>query len=296
MAWKPAGNYKSLNDVSLAYIKKYLSLDGKPDKLARTSFHRVPYRFTPLAPLEFERRFPYGELGIVCLHVASKYRNVDMGTIDFLFNGSMLDILACRDENETIYVTQIPGTGTIMMSSKAAMEMNYATVGHQFERFVTGKSMPPKITSVQYNEHIHTMQVGAFKVLFRAEVDALDEAGNAVEITFSNPRYWGTRKMFQMISNGSVQMCSGRKERGLTVTRTDLLPLSRVVQDALKHIDIRSLEKNILDCMETIKSELEEKDTEEGQVYRVSFKDGMLTLSLSHIELLPPPKVVRELI
>ena len=37
-------------------------------------------------------------------------------------------------------------------------------------------------------EHIHTMKVGNKIVFFRAEVDAVDENGAAIEIKASNPR------------------------------------------------------------------------------------------------------------
>ena len=62
---------------------------------------------------------------------------------------------------------------------------------------------------------MHTMKIGKrWTVLFCAEVDAKDDDGSPVEVKASNPHYWGTKVMFQMISSGSSRLCHGEKSRG----------------------------------------------------------------------------------
>lgn len=296
-SWKPVGSYVSLSDVPSEYIKKHTNLEGKPEKLVRTNLLRLPHRFPTLPPLEFMNEFPYGQIDVACLHVASKHRKVNMKSMDFAFGGSTLQMLANKDVSDPFCVTKIPGTNVIMIVKSKQYEENYADVGFQFERFVVGKAMPTNTKSISFTEHVHVMKVGGFNVLFRAETDALDDVGDPVEITFSNPRYWETKKMFQMISSGSTKLCAGVKERGVNVTRVDLQPLSKVARDGMRNFNIRTLEENILNGMRTLTSEIDEKsDDNEGQVYRISFVGGKLKLTSTNVEILPPPKVVRELV
>lgn len=213
--------------------------------------------------------------------------------MDFIFGGSTLEMLANKDGTEPFYATQVPGTSAIMVVKRKDYEQNYADVGFQFERFVVGEAVQPTVSSIIFTEHLHVMKIEDLMVLFHAETDAIDDAGQPVEITFSNPHYWATKKMFQMISSGSTTLCAGRKERGVTVTRIDLRPLSDVAYDALINANVRRLEQNILECMQ---AEMEEKNDKEGQVYRIGFVGGKLKLTPSTMEVLPPSKVVRELI
>ena len=50
---------------------------------------------------------------------------------------------------------------------------------------------------------IQIMRIGDFKVLVDTEVDAIDDLNQPVEIKQGNPKYFGTKLMFQMISSGS---------------------------------------------------------------------------------------------
>ena len=109
------------------------------------------------------------------------------------------------------------------------------------------------------------MKVGNKIVFFRAEVDAVDENGAAIEIKASNPRYWGTKVMFQMISSGSSKLCHGEKSRG-TLTRVTLRSLTSVAVTALEYSSARAPENNILDGMEAIY-----KQVKDEKRYRVCF-------------------------
>lgn len=142
-------------------------------------------------------------------------------------------------------------------------------------------------------EHIHTMQIGTKKVLFRAEVDAMHADGSLVEVKASNPRYWGTKVMFQMISSGSSKLCHGQKSRGV-VTRVTLKTLSKVSRESLENANASSLQKNIVQGMDAIQSQLKD----DGK-YRITFSCGSLKLipvSDSSYELFPPDRTVKRLL
>ena len=142
-------------------------------------------------------------------------------------------------------------------------------------------------------EHLHIMKIGDKTVLFRAEVDASDAEGSTVEVKASNPRYWGTKVMFQMISSGSSTLCHGEKSRGV-LTRVTLKSLSRVAGDALEYANTSSLQKNILQGMKSIHSQLKDDGN-----YRVHFSGGVLKLvpaSNRTASLFPPDHIVERLI
>lgn len=85
---------------------------------------------------------------------------------------------------------------------------NYAAVGFQFERLVTGQSIDGKHDPNQVYS-LQLLQIGDFRVLCAAEVDARDENGNIVEIKAGNPRFFGTkviRKRF--FFNFRICICS----------------------------------------------------------------------------------------
>ena len=108
-------------------------------------------------------------------------------------------------------------------------------------------------------EHLHLMKVGEYNVLFRAETDAKDINGSPVEIKASNPRYWGTKVMFQMISSGSTKLCHGSKYRG-KISSINVKDLSTVAREALQYTDVAMLQRNIIRGMDTIKSQMKEDE------------------------------------
>ena len=126
---------------------------------------------------------------------------------------------------------RVPGKKTILLKRKEYTQ-NLADVGFRFERYVTGKLMSDSGGPLEFVEHMHLVKVGKHKVLFHAEADALTLDGDPVEIKVSNPRYWGTKVMFQMISYGSTKLCHGEKYRGV-LSRVTLRSLSSVARDAL---------------------------------------------------------------
>ena len=69
---------------------------------------------------------------------------------------------------------------------------DYAAPGFQFERLVTGGKLDDH-HGLLHHESMQLMRIGAFNVLFAADVDAIDAAGNVVEIKSGNPRYFGSK-------------------------------------------------------------------------------------------------------
>jgi hypothetical protein len=296
-AWQPSGSYKRLSNItSKEEIIDNLKLTEKPKQLVPSSSLRLPQTFKSLPPQEHENRFPYGQFDIACLHVATQHRGVNMDDVDFAFGGSTLEMLARKDVSAPYMVTRVPSgtTNTILVVKCKDYVQNYADFGFQFERLVTGMSILER-PNVEFIEHLHLLQVGSYRVLFRAEVDAMQD-GEPVEVKASNPRYWGTKVMFQMISSGSFNLCHGVKARG-ALTRVNLIRLSEVSRDAFYEERRDVLEKNILVAMASLKAEMAE--AKDGEVFKVTFSGGSLRLlpaTTRNAVLLPPANIVKDLL
>lgn len=320
-AWTPlppaqrAGtSYVSLSNVNNSdqlMISKYLDLDGKPDTLVSSSSIRTPKIFlSSFGPHEHKNEFPHGKLDIICLHVATKYRGIDFDKddINFVFGGSTLEMLARCDDSDPYMVIRIPGTSkTILVSKNKDYVKNLSDVGFQFERLMTGRAMDAASSDWSTVEHLHVMNVGTFRVLFHAETDAVvteetDSSDNdndvPVEIKASNPRYWGTKVMFQMISNGSTKLCHGIKSRG-SLQAVKIQSLYQVAQTALLTTNTATLERNIITNMKSIESQMKNA-TPGDDVFKISFHGTTLSLlpmrGRSSTGILPPPSIVRELL
>jgi hypothetical protein len=255
---------------------------------------------TDLRPYETPNRFPYGNVDVVALHVASTHRGVPLDGIDFCFGGSTLGMLASCDSSDPYMVTRVPGTtGTLLVVKSKEYVADYTAHGFQFERLMTGIPMDDMDAAQGCTEHLHVVDVGGHRVLFRAETDALLSDGTGpVEIKASNPRYWGTKVMFQMISSGSPYLCHGTKRRGDLVGVT-VKSLQEVSRSSIRGDDhLKTLEQNILRGMESLRTQM--ADAAPGDVFKVSFdRNGSLQLlpvKGRSGDILPPPHVVQELI
>lgn len=285
--------YKEISTLqSKEDIIRYINFDGKPDNLKPVNKIRLPHRFKSMEQaLEHDNKFPYGQIDIGCLYVAAKHRGVDMTKIHFAFGGSTLEMLASKDDSSSYITTRIPGTDCILVVKRKIYTQNLSDPGFQFERLMTGKDVPDAGTA-GFVEHMQIMKVGDYNVLFRAESDAILH-GSPVEIKASNPRYWGTKVMFQMISSGSTKLCHGEKSRG-TVTRITLQSLSTVVKESLEYSSISLLQENILEGMQAIESQLTHEE-----LRKISFSGGSLKLiptSDRASAILPPPEIVISLL
>jgi hypothetical protein len=266
-----------------------------PPKLVALQIELLPKKFEELPPQEHANKFPYGYYDVASLYVATKHRSLNISEIDFVFGGSTLEMLARRDTSNSYLATKIPGTSTILVVKSKNYTQNYADIGFQFERFVTGGSFSSR-RDLSFVEHLHVMKVGSYCVLFQAEVDAMMD-DEPVEITTAKLRNWGTKKMFQMISSGSPFLCHGVK-KGSVLQSATLMPLSEVAHRALQNNNQRQLEENILTAMAELKSNLSKWN--EGDVCSVTFDSGK-TLCLPPAAnttsvILPSASVTRNLI
>ena len=328
-------SYVSLSNVSnidQLMIPKYLDLNGKPDILVNPSRIQTPVAFMTSKPSSlpwhgYKNMFPYGKLDMICLYVASKYRGIDFDRIDFVFGGSTLEMLAWCDGSKPYMVTRIPGAGhTILVSKNYEYEANLSDIGYQFERLMTGRGINDSASHYSSVGHLHVMDVGPFRVLFRAEIDAVmgEDDDTPVEIKTANPFFFGTRVMFQMISNGSMNLCHGIKSNG-SLEAVQLHSLYQVSQMALAQVKTETLERNIRTNMyasrkkdiaileRTIVTNMKEIDSQmrnktPGDVFQIFFDDvnnnnkygSLLRLlpmrGLRHRSILPPPSIVRKLL
>ena len=297
-AWTPPRDapYKNLasvtktKDLSLSCI----DLKGKPDPLVEPSTIRTPKSFLSLAPQEHMNEFPHGKIEIICLHVAATNRGINFAEVDFAFGGSTLAMLATCDDSDPFMVTCIPGTKTLLITKQKDYIKNISDVGFQFERLMTGRPMDDVLSDDASIEHMHVMNIGTHRVFFSAETDAMMQ-NSPVEIKASNPRYWGTKVMFQMISSGSTNLCVGKKGRG-ALYGVEIQTLQQVARTALASSKVQALERNILNGMENIQTQM--KSASPGDVFKVSFRGTSLVLLPTRgrsADILPPANIVREL-
>lgn len=294
-SWKPQGSCRNISSIkSSEQITDYVDLDERPKVLVNTSRLRLPQAFKSLPPQEQENQFPYGHYDIASLYVASQHRGVNMDEVDFCFGGSTLEMLAQKDTMKPYMAARVPNTDTILVVNCAEYVQNYADFGFQFERLVTGLSFSDRPV-VEFVEHLHLMLVGSHRVLFGAETDALHD-GEPIEVKASNPRNWGTKVMFQMISSASPKLCHGVKVRD-DLTRVNLISLSEIANRALQNRARAKFEANILEGMAALITQM--VGAKDGEVFKVSFPDGSLRLQLATTEnaiLLPPASIVKDLL
>jgi len=296
-SWKPSGVYTELSDIGSAEeITKFLEPEGKPKDIVPLNGIELPKQFPNPVPQTFWHRFPFGQYEAACLHVAAQHRSVDFSGIDFMFGGSTLDMLARKNAADGPFMAmRIPFCQSIMVVRSKKYMQDLSNVGFQFERLVTGEDMAAK-AEFEYTDHIHEMMVGPYRVLFQAETDGVYE-GELVEVKASNPHWWDTHVMFQMISSGSTKLCHGVKQYG-TLHSINLKSLSDVALDAFKSQDRSILETNILSSMTRLKDEMQK--SQKNQVFEIKFDDDCLQLlpvtdpTSAHI--LPPQSIVRELL
>lgn len=295
-SWRPTGLYKSMSNLtSTTEVTDFIELDSKPKSLLPLSQLRFPFTCRDLVAHEHANKYPYGSTYMASLHVAAKYRGVDFDKIDFVFGGSTLQMLASHDTTDPFMVARIPLTNTILVVKCKEYIQNYSDFGFQFERFVTDEKISSQDTGINWVEHLHTVQVlGKYCVLFCAEVDALLDH-EPVEITASNSKYWGTRIVFQMISNGSPMLCHGIKQRG-AIMNVELLQLSKIARDAIANANYKILINNIRRGMEHLQEQMAK--AEDGRVFKVTFSGRNLRLESSatrQAALVPSKEIVKEL-
>jgi hypothetical protein len=250
--------------------------------------------FETLSPQEIICKYPYNHYDLASFHVAFKHRNLDK--VDFFFGGSTLEMLAQKTipDDSQYLATKVPGTDIIMVVKHKQYVQDYSNVGFQFERLMTGKNFRDRHHE-HYVEHLQLMKVAGYRVLFSAETDAADDSGNPVEIKLSNPMYWGTKTMFQMISNGSSNLIVGTKSYG-TLNSVDMEDLITVAMTTLVSTDVRMLESNIRHGLEALNRQSGRFNN--GEIFEISFNNDLQLLPFSgdRNALLPANEVVKEML
>jgi hypothetical protein len=302
--WRPNSKkicYEKLDTITASDItdSSRLDMNGRPPKLHIPTI-RMPYSFRSLAiATSFENKFPYGQLECVHLHAATR-RGVDWTATDFCIGGSVMSMLADRCiATDPYFACKLCHTaGTILVAKCKDYTVELGDTGHQFEKLVTGSS---NSCDIEFTEHLQLMKVGTFDVLFRAEVDAISaETGLPIEIKASNPRYWVTKVMLQMISSGSTVLCEGTKSRGSLVKITTR-SLSSVARDAIDdRAHMKRLESNILKGLSEIEKQMERVD--DGVVHKIAFVGSTMQMKLEPVRtraaftFLPNDEVMKELL
>mmetsp|Transcript_40998 Transcript_40998/g.66243 ORF Transcript_40998/g.66243 Transcript_40998/m.66243 type:complete len:360 (+) Transcript_40998:78-1157(+) len=259
--WNPAGipTRRSFQDVTVEDVLKGVREPDHalPDQIVSIDSLKLPISFLDLRPQPVENVFPYDAGYIVPLFKAVQH-GLKLEDIDFLLGGSSLSVLAQKEpiENDTKYITQrCPGTDVILMCKHKAYTQNYAEPGFQFERLLTGRKMGDSHDLRKF-EKLHVMSVGTYKVLFSADVDAVDDAGEAVEMKTGNPRYFGMKVMFQMMSSQSktlIQAEKNTRRRPPSITSIR----KRSLQDMMSEHGVEALaraQNNILEGLTELKN------------------------------------------
>jgi hypothetical protein len=300
--WKPNDSlaYKTFTKVqSKKEILDQIQVnDSMPPTLVDLpSINRqLPKAFAHAHDQTYRNKYPYKMPHIVPLYVAKKHHEVNLDTVDFVFGGSALALLASKKNSvdHRFIGFVVPHTKVVLVAKEKEYIKNYADMGFQFERLVTGGSFTDRHDTTS-TEHLHIVKVGGkFQILFCAEVDACCSSnGNPVEVTTGNPRYFGN-KAFQMMSSGSVALCAGSKARGC-LTGVRMVPLCSMIQEALLLQSKTSVECNILDGLKELKRAAEKFAP--GEVFEITFqKEKIMLNKATGIDALPPASVVQDLL
>ena len=135
----------------------------------------------------------------------------------------------------------------IVIAKRKRYTKNWNSAGFQFERWVTEQpstdelkartAEKPSMLPAAALEHMQSMKVGPFHILFHTEVDAClpGDDTELVEISaMSNVREFGMLKAYQMIASGSPFLCHGYKNvRGTAVERIEMQTLSQLVKESI---------------------------------------------------------------
>lgn len=291
---------KDFEDVQADEVLKALTLEGAaPHRLIDVQQLRLPLTFREdLKSKPTLNKFP-NDPGYVVPLFAAKQRGQDLSKIDFLLGGSSLNVLASQGiergpgDEELRYVAQkVPGTELVVLCKSHFYHSDSSGVGAQFERLLTGYDLAADRTGPVV-EALQLMRLGSFTVLFSAEVDAADAHGELVEIKSGNPRYFGMKVMFQMISSGAKRLVYADK-RGKRLEAVRTKSLAEMVREHPAE-RLRQAEANILAALHQLKGPEATALLDSGPV-ELSYSRGQLQLLPSERRVLPRQEVVAELL
>jgi hypothetical protein len=296
--WNQEGTYQELDEITADDVKKRLDIDGKPPIAVSVKqlLALLPEPFANLPPREYINKYPFKPPYVTPIHVAVRHRGVDMNDVDFVFGGSTLEFLSTwsRRDRDNV-VTLFPGTTSIMIASHKEYKQDSSDVGFQFERFVTSESFRGEHRSTE-SSHLQLMDVAGYRVLFSAQVEAMDQNKDPIKITCSNPYHLGTRKLYQMLSSGSLTLYKGSKDNG-SLTNVTADSFGQVASDGLRRVDVSKHELHMVQAMTGLLKERDEGRFEGGKVFKISFEDNALKLEpFTEADILVPDSVIVKLI
>lgn len=243
-----------------------------------------------LAPQNYPNRFPNDAGYIVPMFVARK-RGLDLASIDFILGGSSMDYLANRtlDSCDTsVYLTQKFRNMTLLVKYKEYTQ-NYADIGFQFERLVTGRNLEALQEPTRI-DNLRVMKLGPFTCLVAADVDAVDSSGELVEIKSGNPNYFGIKLILQMISSGSKTLVNADK-RGAMLLAIKKRSLAQLIRERPPE-ELMEVEKKIIESLKYLK----EANVLHSEPSEVRFDAGKLVLcQVDDKSILPTLLVADEL-
>jgi hypothetical protein len=227
-----------------------------------------------------------------------------------------------RGKQEAFLAYRIPETEIICIKSAKSYTCNMLEIGHQVEALVTeAEDAAPRASnqdkSFSFIEHVQLMAIDdRYRVMFSAEVDAAtslqnfwrrtdtsklvepDERNDSdenvmVEVKSGNPKNWGTKTMFQMISSGSAAVCAVERDpRTNTMVDIKMKFLSEVTTDALSGYGrslplhshaVQKLETSILSNLKELRRLFVEEESGQyppGTAWRLDFnEDNSIRLS-----------------
>ena len=246
-----------------------------------------------LQPDEYNHIFPHASGRVVSLYVAAKKFQLELSKIDFLFGGSTLNMFAEKcipKDGDTKLIAQ-KCRNVIMVFKHKSYTMDYNLVGYQFERLVTGKPVEQRHDTT-HHEQLSLWRIDGHNVMFCAEIDAIDHAGNPVEIKASNPDYFLMKVMFQMISSGSETLVMADR-RGNKLDRIMTKTMGQMIAQHSEEA-LRLAHNNILHCIKILKEKLENTH---GEPYEIYFDcDGKMSVLPGDVSILPDDNLLAELI
>lgn len=229
---RPVGQSKKLHEVTAEDLRKGTNFLAEPHLVQPVEVlqTKCPTKFKKetLKRNNHHNAYPHNPSYLVPLYVAATNRGIDIDSIDFLFGGSILHMLATANIKNAVeyYAQKVPGTNVVVVEKKQSYTTNWNTFGYAFERFVREKSNTA--TTVM---HLQVLTLGGYRVLFAAETDGMDHDGHPVEITTTKKQNWGIRVALQMISNGSHSLYAGTHNQN-SLESIDRLSLSKVLDKA----------------------------------------------------------------
>ena len=138
------------------------------------------------------QRYPYANIGAAALlHAKNK---CDLSSFDFSLGCSTLEILSAerktgKKDRAPFLLMKVPGTNIVRMRYSLNFGQDYSVLGFQFERLMTGKELGDR-SDASLTEHVQSMKIGNFRAILSAEVDAMDENDNPVEIKLKKCCPW----------------------------------------------------------------------------------------------------------